>query len=93
MSHRLTLDLPDDLYEPLVKAARQVEQPIEEWVLVRLRAQLRGTCTSEEGYAAAMDGLMRHAGAIHLGYPTGADNERIDADLAREYDSPHEEDT
>ena len=92
MSHRLTLDVPDELYEPLVKAARQVEQPIEEWVLVRLGAQLRGVSTFEEGYAAAMDRLMRHAGAIHLGYPTGADNERIDADLAREYNSPHEED-
>ena len=30
MSHKLTLELPDELYEPLVKAARQEEQPIEE---------------------------------------------------------------
>ena len=92
MSHRLTLDVPDELYEPMMKAARQVKQPIEAWVLVRLGAQLRGASISEEGYAEAMDRLMRHAGAIQLGYPTGADNERIDADLAREYDSPHEED-
>lgn len=93
MGHRLTLDMPDELYEPLVRAARQVKQPIEKWVLVRLGAQLRGASISEEGCAADMDRLIRHAGAVNLGYPTGADNERIDADLAREYDSPHEEDT
>jgi hypothetical protein len=26
--------------------------------------------------------LMRHAGAVNLGHPTGVDNESIDADLA-----------
>jgi len=93
MSHKLTLNVPDELYEPMMKAARQVKHPIEEWVLMRLGAQLRGASISEEGYAGDMDRLMRHAGAIHLGDPTGADNERIDADLAREYDSPHEKDT
>ncbi len=92
MSHRLTLNVPDELYEPMMKAARQVKQPIEAWVLVRLGAQLRGASISEEGYTEAMDRLMRHAGTIHLGYPTEVDNERIDADLAREYDSSHEED-
>jgi predicted DNA-binding antitoxin AbrB/MazE fold protein len=30
-------------------------------------------------------------GSVDLGYPTGADNESIDADLAREYASTHEE--
>ena len=30
-------------------------------------------------------------GSVDLGHPTGADNERIDADLAREYASTHEE--
>ena len=30
-------------------------------------------------------------GSVDLGYPTGADNEGIDADLAREYASTHEE--
>jgi len=30
-------------------------------------------------------------GSIDLGYPTGADNESIDADLAREYGNNHEE--
>lgn len=93
MSHRLTLDVPDELYEPLAKAARQVRHPIEEWVLMRLGAQVRSAPISEEGYTEAMDRLMHHAGAVHLGYPTGADNEGIDADLVREYGSLHEEET
>ena len=91
MSHKLTLNVPDELYEPMMKAARQVKHPIEEWVLMQLGAQLHGVSISEERYAGDMDRLMRHAGAIHLGYPTGADNEGIDADLAREYNSLHEE--
>ena len=91
MSHRLTLDVPDELYEPLAKAARRVKHPIEEWVLMQLGAQLHSASISEERVAEDMDRLMRHAGAIHLGYPTGADNEGIDADLAQEYNSLQEE--
>ncbi|HMF11817.1 MAG TPA: antitoxin family protein [Gemmataceae bacterium] len=34
--------------------------------------------------------ILAHAGAVDLGKPTGADNESIDADLAREYGSCHE---
>ncbi|NOT00354.1 MAG: hypothetical protein HOP29_06970 [Phycisphaerales bacterium] len=36
---------------------------------------------------AARDRFRRHAGAVSLGHATGADNERIDADLGREYGS------
>lgn len=32
-------------------------------------------------------------GAARLGYPTGADNESIDADLAREYANNHEDES
>ena len=32
-----------------------------------------------------------HFGTVGLGYPTGADNEAIDADLAREYADDHED--
>jgi len=46
---------------------------------------------TEEGSRAAWERLLRHAGAENLGYATGADNESIDADLAREYGSTHEE--
>jgi hypothetical protein len=46
---------------------------------------------TEEESRAAWERLRRHIGAANLGYPTGADNESIDADLAREYGSTHEE--
>ena len=91
MSPVLTLELPENVYEPLVKVAEKVGQPLEEWVLARLRAYVPRVALSEQERAMAMSRLMRHAGAVNLGHPTGADNERIDADLAREYSSTHEE--
>ena len=38
---------------------------------------------------AALARLLRHAGAVDLGRPTGTDNLRIDQDLATEYASTH----
>jgi hypothetical protein len=40
---------------------------------------------------AARERFERHFGEIDLGYATGTDNQSIDADLAREYLSPHQE--
>ena len=40
---------------------------------------------------AARERFERHLGAIDLGYPTGVDNEQIDADPAREYATTHED--
>ncbi|MBA3694636.1 MAG: hypothetical protein H0X15_06970 [Acidobacteria bacterium] len=36
-------------------------------------------------------GIRELFGSVSLGNPTGSDNESIDADLAREYGSTHEE--
>ncbi len=88
MTHQLTLELGDDLYQPLTQAARQAGQSLEEWAT----AQLRSCATSSDRQAADLARLLAHAGAVDLGRPTGADNDRIDADLAREYGSAHEED-
>ena len=41
---------------------------------------------------AARERFRRHAGAASLGHATGASNESIDADLAREYGAPPESD-
>jgi hypothetical protein len=85
--------IPQQIYELLLEIAPRMGKTIEElaseWVTKyspKLRPQL-----SEEEHKAAMDRLLRHAGAASLGYATGADNESIDADLAREYGSNHEE--
>ncbi|MGH9834635.1 MAG: hypothetical protein ACREBD_01695 [Blastocatellia bacterium] len=85
--------IPQLIYELLQEVAPRMGKTIEElaaeWVAKyspKLRPQL-----SEEERKTAMDRLLRHAGAASLGYATGADNESIDADLAREYGSSHEE--
>jgi len=85
------LELPDNVYEPLVKVAEKAELSLEEWILARLRAYVPPVVLSEQERAEAMARLMQHAGAVNLGRPTGADNESIDADLAREYSNAHEE--
>ena len=36
-------------------------------------------------------GIRELFGSVSLGHPTGADNESIDADFAREYISKHED--
>ena len=41
--------------------------------------------------AADLARILAHAGAVDLGKPTGTDNESIDADLARECGSSHQD--
>jgi len=91
MSIVLNLELPDDVYKPLVKVAEKAGLSLEEWVLTRLRAYVPQVVLSEQERAQAMARLMRHAGAVNLGHPTGLSNESIDEDLAREYSRTHEE--
>jgi hypothetical protein len=94
MSHQLTLEVPDALYEPMRREAAKAGQPLETWVLDCARARVltpEARVLTPEARAAALAQLMRHAGAVDLGHPTGADNESIDADLARAYADPHED--
>jgi hypothetical protein len=86
MTHQLTLELDDEVFQPLARAAQQAGQTLEQWAT----AQLRSSAESSTRHAADLARLLAHAGAADLGKPTGADNERIDADLAREYGSSHE---
>jgi hypothetical protein len=89
----LTFAISDALYEAFqqmaAKHGRTLAEVALEWLAkdaARSRPQL-----TEGQQQEAWARLLRHAGAAHLGSPTGADNERIDADLAREYGSIHEE--
>ncbi len=41
--------------------------------------------------AKSTGGIRELFGSVSLGHPTGSDNESIDADLAREYGSTHED--
>lgn len=88
----LRLDIPDEIVAFLRQIAPQVKKTTEElateW-LTRYGPQPR-PLLSEQEQQAARERLQQHCGAVNLGYPTGTDNESIDADLAREYDSTHE---
>jgi hypothetical protein len=93
MSKVLTFEVPDEVYEACQQMAAQYGRSAEEYALEFMlkygpkpRPQM-----SEDEAKAALDRLLQHAGAENLGHPTGADNESIDADLAQEYGSPHEE--
>ena len=91
MGRQLILELPDEIYEPLAKSAAAVRQPLDEWILARLRPLAQRPVLSEPEREAAMAELMAFAGCVNSGDPNAADNERIDADLARAYGDTHEE--
>jgi hypothetical protein len=81
MSYPVIVTLPNDLRQPLIQVASAMGQSPEEWIVAMLRQQL----TQPDAR------LRRHFGAVNLGRPTGADNARIDADLAASYGDPHKE--
>ena len=88
----LTLQVPDDLYEALAETRTRSGGSLEE-VALRWLAQrppkVRGASIDDKRREGR--GLVtRHFGAWDSGDPNSADNERIDADLAREYASNHE---
>lgn len=88
----ITLQVPDEVYEACQQMARKYKRTVEECVLEFLRKygpKPRPQLTEEER-RAAQERFRQHIGAVSLGHPTGADNESIDADLAREYSSTHE---
>ena len=89
----LTFEISDALYEAFqqmaVKCGKTLEEVALEWLAKhapRAYPQL-----TEVERQEAWRRLLRHAGAARLGYPTGADNTRIDSDLADEYSNTHEE--
>ena len=89
----LTFEVSDALYaafqQMAAKSGRTLEEVALEW-LAKYAPQSRPQLTVEE-HQEAWGRLLRHAGAAHMGSPTGADNERIDTDLVHEYGSTHEE--
>ena len=88
----LSPNIPNEIFVLLQQLAPQLGKTIEEltteWV-ERYGSKLAPSL-SEEERQAAWARLQRHCGAVSLGHATGAENESIDADLAREYDSVHE---
>jgi predicted transcriptional regulator len=98
MSHSLTVQLSDAAYAALQQYAQTAAQSPAELAAAALEQRFSGSdgvrasnglmCETER--QAARQRFERHFGAVNLGYATGADNEGIDADLARAYADPHE---
>jgi hypothetical protein len=87
MEHKLTVTVPDEVYQPLVQEALRQGRTPEEWAAERLsqtvpRIPAFSDVADEQ---EAEERFARHIGAWDSGDQNSADNDRIDADLAREY--------
>lgn len=99
MSHSLTVQLSDAVYDALQRHARSSAQSPAEAAAAALEQRFgipEGMPSddqrmSEADKQAARQRFERHFGAVNLGHATGVDNESIDADLARAYADTHEE--
>ena len=91
MGHKITITVPDEVYQTLVDAASQFGLTPEEAALERLKqsAPARGRRDLAADVAEPEMRVERHFGAWDSGDVRSADNERIDADLVREYASTH----
>lgn len=88
MNQQLTLEISDEVYTDLQQKANSVGMSLTEWIVLVLSRQDEdggGIAISPERQELARQKFKRHAGAVSLGYATGADNPAIDADLAKAY--------
>ena len=67
------------------------DEPLDLKPNTRVRVTIETTVAPHKAGKASQGSLRELFGSVDLGYPTGADNESIDADLAREYASTDEE--
>ena len=74
-----TLELPEAVYDALVEAARSRGVAPSEWIASRLPRPARPP-VSEVDREAAVARLLRFAGTVSLGHPTGIGNVQLDAD-------------
>ncbi|CAN1211172.1 hypothetical protein TUMEXPCC7403_13305 [Tumidithrix helvetica PCC 7403] len=88
MSQVLTLELSDDDYAEIKLRSEIAGVPIAEWAIASLKKYTQASSAQQKSKISkdlARQRFRRHAGAICLGTATGADNESIDADLAKAY--------
>jgi len=87
MSKTLVLEIPDEVFSSFQKQAESKGESAEKFVLeivLKNYSKSNGNITEQEKTDALKE-LMKFAGAVNSGNPRSADNEQIDADLAREY--------
>ena len=90
MSQTLTLELSDKAFEAIQQQARSVGSSPAALVKELLERQYRSLSLSDDEKQKARIRFENYFGSVDLGHPTGADNEGIDADLARAYADTHE---
>jgi hypothetical protein len=97
MSRNLTLDMPEPVFEAIQRAAADAGITPTQWILDLLVQQLPRAegrpfdPRTPEEKQRAIDNFRALCGSVRLSDPTGSDNDRIDADLAREYADTHDE--
>ncbi|MFN8487525.1 MAG: hypothetical protein U0350_08040 [Caldilineaceae bacterium] len=79
----LTVQVPSEIYEPLLQMATAAHQTPEQWIITNLRRQLKNPMLDPQ--------LRRYFGSANLGTPTGVDNQTIDEELAHQYNATHED--
>ncbi len=98
MSQTLILELSEEIYTIIQRQAEAAGTSPAHWLAKTLEQQYGPTHTRQSAGArhtaaeqqAARERFERHFGAVDLADAIGADNEQIDADLAREYADSHE---
>jgi hypothetical protein len=98
MSQTLILELSEEVYTIIQRQAEVAGTSPAHWLAMTLEQQYsRGqagqsalTHHTAADQQAARVRFERHFGEVDLTDAAGADNEQIDADLAREYDDMHE---
>ena len=97
MSHILTLELDDEVYAAIERHARSRGTSAARWLAHALRRSggLLRSLEAPDHLSERADGQVArerfesHFGEVDLGRPTGTENERIDADLAKAYADSH----
>jgi hypothetical protein len=98
MSQTLILELSDEVYTTIQRQAESAGTSPAHWLATTLEQQYgsrqarqsaRRPHTAAEQQAAQVR-FEQHFGEVDLPDAIGADNEQIDADLAREYGDTHE---
>jgi hypothetical protein len=98
MSHPVTIHLSDADYTQLqLHANAQAKSPsevvydaVEKVLSAGPKEKPEADAMTVEERAAARARFERHLGEVHVPHAVGADNESIDADLAREYADTHD---
>ena len=96
MDQALILHLKEDVLAEIRRQASQSGTSPAQLATTILEREFAGGTAPGDGTLipderAACERFERHFGELDLGHPTGTDNASIDADIAREYASKHEE--